>query len=239
MVENFGEIWSKGDWTREARLLIEGIQKLSDVPNLIMFLRHSHRDHISNVEQMANLGLTKQGKEIAILFGKGLPKDKTIHLFYSVVARCKETAESILNGFKQAGGEGKLIGPLEALFHVDGERNYIIEQIFLNPEKELINRWAAGHFSSEKIQPLNIYAQKTAKTVFKLAREAPPNNIDIHVTHDLQVMALRFSWFGIDPCNYWVSYLGGFIIPLNNSRIKFCEKGRIIECKPPHWWKEL
>jgi len=239
MDKSFEEIWSENDWTKEARLLLQGFKEFSDNSNLILFLRHSHRESITNVEEMANLGLTEQGKEVAKILGRNLPKDRTIRLYYSAIPRCKETAKNILKGFKESGGKGKLKGPLKHLYQVDGDVEYIVEQIFSNPDEQLINRWAAGHFPPDKIQPMNIYSHEAAKIVFNLVKDAPSNNIDIFVTHDLQVMALRFSWFGLEPIDYWVSYLGGFLISKTQIKTKLISNGKILKVKTPYWWNNL
>jgi len=204
-----------------------------------MFLRHSHRDSIQNVQEMANLGLTNQGKEIAQIFGKNLPFNKSIRIFHSAIKRCKETAECILEGFLNIGGKGKIIGPFKPLFQVDGDREYIVDQIFNNPDKQLINRWGAAHFPPEKIEPLHIFSKNTAEQIFKMAKEDPTNHIDIYVTHDLQIMAFRYSWFGLDPCDYWVSFIGGFIISKNGNTTRVFNNGKLHEIKPPYWWGNL
>ena len=239
MVTNYEEIWNGSEWTYEARSLIDGINKMSEEPNLIMFLRHSHRESIANVEEMANLGLTEQGKEVAKIFGCKLPLNKSLRFYYSGITRCKETAECVLEGFLQAGGKGKLIKAFKPLYHVDGDPDYIVDQIFRNPDKELTNRWAAGHFPPDKIQPLADYAQETAKKVFDLNKKAPEHTIDIFLTHDLQIMALLFSWFGKDPGEYWVSYLGGFLMSKNETNTKILNRGKIGKVKVPYWWKDL
>ncbi len=239
MLNDSKDLWLNSDWTREARMLINSIEKFPEDSTLIMFLRHSHRESIGDVQEMTNLGLTEEGIEIAKIFGKKLPLNKQIRLYFSAIPRCKDTAEYILEGFSQAGGKGQLKGPLKPLYSVDGDAQFIVKQIFANPEKELINRWAAGHFPPEKFQPLHIYSKKTAKKVFNIAKDAPRNHVDIYVTHDLQIMALRFSWFGLDPGNYWVSYLGGFIFSKNNKGTKILSNGAIIKIKTPHWWMDL
>jgi len=239
MVNQFEEEWTKSDWTQEAINLIEGLKDFSDKSNLIMFLRHSHREPILNVEEMTNLGLTELGKGVAKIFGKNLPKNRTIRLYHSAIARCHETAECILEGFQEVGGKGTLMGPLKPLFQVQGDPEYIVQQIFENPDGQLINRWAAGHFPPVKIQPLNIYSHKTAKKVFNIAKKAPNDNMVICVTHDLQIMALRFSWFGLQPCDYWVSYLRGFIISKGQIKTLFHNNGKLHKVKTPFWWTNL
>jgi len=239
MDKNFEEIWSESDWTREARLLMQGFEEFADNSNLILFLRHSHRESITNVEEMANLGLTELGRELAKMLGSKLPTNRTLRLYYSSIPRCKETARYILKGFRENGGKGKKKGPLLPLYQVEGDVDYIVEQIFSNPDEQLINRWAAGHFPSDKIQPLNIYSHETAKIVFNKVKEAPSNNIDIFVTHDLQIMALRFSWFGLEAKDYWASYLGGFLISKTPLKTKFISNGTIYEAKTPYWWNNL
>ena len=51
--------------------------------------------------------------------------------------------------------------------------------------------------------------------------EAPCHyqTIDIHVTHDLHLLALRLGWFGIPPNKKWISYLGGFAFSIEFTAI--------------------
>ena len=160
MNEEHEKIWKNKKWSREARQLIEGLQKLPKGARVILLLRHSHREQIVNEAQMSKLGLTKQGKEIARLFGKNLPKDRSIQLYHSIAVRCEETAKCILEGFKEIGGQGVLKGPFEELYYIDGNKDYIVDQIFNNSEQNLINRWAAGHFNPEEFEPLIPYSKK-------------------------------------------------------------------------------
>ena len=42
--------------------------------------------------------------------------------------------------------------------------------------------------------------------------------INIHVSHDLFIIGLRYGWFNRIFKKGWVSFLGGFVVSLNNGQ---------------------
>ncbi|MFX0076290.1 MAG: histidine phosphatase family protein [Candidatus Hermodarchaeota archaeon] len=234
---DISNIWQQADWSSEAQGLIEGLKKFPEDSKIILFLRHSQRNEPENFD-VANLNLTPQGREIANLFGKNLPKNKTIRLFHSKADRCRNTAEEILKGFKEVGGDAVLMGDLLPLSHIGIDLNSFLEENKKYNILEIFNRWSAGLYSPETWTPLLTYSQKTARIMWKKIENTPKNTLDIHVTHDLHLLALKFGWFGIPPSKKWINYLGGFAFSFINGEILLYETDKIIKVELPYWWKK-
>lgn len=231
------KIWKKSSWTVEARQIIEAISDFPKNSKIIMILRHSHRKDTDNMEEMSKLGLTPQGQKIAKIFGRNLPKHRKIRLFFSVVPRCRETAESIIQGFKEIRGNGTLIGALEPLYKFSNDGEFVLKQAFKYPGPKFINRWAAGLFPPKSIISFTKYCQSSAVNIWTQNKDKNSNIIDIHITHDLVLLALKLGWFGISPNDKWISYLGGFAFTLQQNKIKLHDGKRIIELEYPYWWQ--
>ncbi|KKM16189.1 hypothetical protein LCGC14_1688390, partial [marine sediment metagenome] len=62
--------------------------------------------------------------------------------------------------------------------------------------------------------------------------------LNIFVTHDLNLMALRFGWFGLPP-ERWVKFLGGFAFAFHEDRILLLDYyGELKKVEIPYWWKK-
>ena len=109
------KIWNEGEWTNEARQIIDGLKKFPENSKIILILRHSHRNPQTSFENGQKTRLTSQGHAIAKKFGENLPCNRNIKIFHSIIWRCEETANNIHEGFKNIGGTGELKGHLEPL----------------------------------------------------------------------------------------------------------------------------
>jgi len=238
MKEDIENIWKESEWTLQAWQLIDGIKRFSENSPIFLILRHSHRIDSNDMKVMANLGLTTKGRKIARIFGCNLPINRFIRLYYSIVPRCQETAEEILKGFESNGGKGTLIGPFEPLYNIGNNSAFVMKQAFKYPGPQFINRWAAGLFPPDSITPFIKYCKNSAKDIWSRDKNISSNDINIYVTHDLILMALRLGWFGISPNTDWVSYLGGFAFILQRNKIKLLDKDKILELEMPYWWQK-
>ncbi len=232
------KIWKEADWTLEARQIIEGLRKFPTDAKIILLLRHSQRNEPELFDKDADLNLTPQGRKIAKYFGKKLPKNRIIRLFHSKADRCMETAIKIINGFKEIGGEAELKGPLLPLYRIGISFDSFSEQNKKYPILEIFHRWSAGLYSPELWTPLIPYSQEAADIMWTQVETAPENTIDIHVTHDLHLLALRFGWFGIPPNKDWISYLGGFAFSFINGRILLYYNNTFNDAEIPYWWNK-
>jgi hypothetical protein len=232
------KIWKKADWPYEARQIIEGLKKFPDKTKIILLLRHSQRNEPDDFDVNADLNLTLQGRKIANHFGKKLPTDKTVRLFHSKADRCRETAEEIFNGFKEIGGEAILIGDLLPLHHIGIDLEFFLEENKKYDILEIFNRWSAGLYSPEHWNSLFLYSQKAADIIWEQIENASEQTLDIHVTHDLHLLALRFGWFGIPPSRKWVNYLGGFAFSFFERRILLYADNKFFNVEMPYWWRD-
>ncbi|MHA1271806.1 MAG: histidine phosphatase family protein [Promethearchaeota archaeon] len=236
-MNKFEKIWKNGKWTEQARDLIEGLKKFPENAKIVLILRHSHRKTSVDPHKLSSLKLTPQGHEIAKIFGKNLPKNRKVRLFHSIVERCKETAEGILEGFKEIGGKGEIVGTLQALYDIGEDSIFIIQKAIEHSGDGFLAKWASGKFSRDKIKPLDEYSQYSAIEIWGLCENAPEGCLDIHVSHDLSIMGFRLGWFGLENKDYWVSFLGGFAFSIYNDKIKLWDRGRMLELDIPDWWK--
>ncbi|TKJ23051.1 MAG: hypothetical protein CEE43_04870 [Promethearchaeota archaeon Loki_b32] len=235
---DINKIWKEADWPSQARQLINGLKKFPDDSKIILLLRHSQRNEPKEFDVDADLNLTNQGREIAKVFGENLPENKPIRFFHSKADRCKETAEEIFNGFKKIGGEAVLEGNLLPLYRIGISIEFFIEENKKYNILEIFNRWSAGLYSPELWAPLTPYSQKAAELMWVKNQESSESLLDIHVTHDLHLLALRFGWFGIPPDKKWINYLGGFAFSFKEDNILLLDSNKLITVEIPYWWKK-
>ena len=116
------QIWEKYPWTKQARNIIDNLDKFPANSKITVILRHSQRyePKLANENELkeANMELTPLGQEFAKVIGGNLPKDRYVRLFHSPSNRCKVTAEKIYQGFKEANGKGNFIGECNALYGI-------------------------------------------------------------------------------------------------------------------------
>ena len=74
-------IWDKKAWTEQAREIIKSLKNPVFDSKSILILRHSQRYEPKLTDVNQYMELTPQGRSIARLFGKKLPKNRTIRLF--------------------------------------------------------------------------------------------------------------------------------------------------------------
>ena len=235
---DINKIWKEADWPSEARQIIEGLKKFPDNSKIILLLRHSQRNEPEEFDVNADLNLTPEGRKIANVFGKNLPKDKSIRLFHSKADRCIDTAEEIFKGFKEIGGEAVLKGNLLPLYRIGISMEVFMEENKKYDILEIFNRWSAGLYSPEFWSPLIAYSQEATELMWVDIENAPERSLDIHVTHDLHLLALRFGWFGIPPSKKWINYLGGFAFSFIDDKILLYNDNKLTTVEIPYWWKK-
>jgi len=101
-----------------------------------------------------------------------------------------------------------------------------------------VQNWIKDVFPRDKAQLISTYSMKSAKIIWNLSHEAPKNGIDIHVTHEIPIMALRFGWFSLLPDKKWVNFLGGIAFTFQNGRILLFDIDDFLTVEVPQWWKK-
>lgn len=233
---NFRTEWMQAEWTKEARNLIEGLNLFPEDSKIILIVRHSYRNSIQTLSDMAGIRLTLLGHEIAEIFGKELPKKKSIRVFHSPIFRCKETAEDILEGVKYVSGKGSMEESLNELYDIGVKPEFFFNEITKYPEMLFLYRWIAGLYPSEKITPFDKYCQNSGQEIWEKNIDAPKGSIDVHVSHDLIILTYRIGWFGLSPNEKWPSFLGGFAFAINKDEIVLLDRGKLVTVEIPYWW---
>jgi len=232
------KIWKESDWTDEARQIIEGLQKFPEDSKIILVLRHSHRNEPTVLKGSQKLRLTPQGHAIAKKFGENLPISRPIKIFHSIIWRCEETANDIHEGFRSRGGESEIKGKLLPLADIGVKTKEFYMNVF-----NFVNvmgafyRWVVGYYDPKDWTPFLEYCQSAARVFLDQVKNSPENGLNIFVTHDFNVMALRFGWFGLQP-KKWVKFLGGFAYTVGEEQTLLLDYGELKPVAVPHWWKK-
>jgi len=232
------KIWKEDEWTTHARQIINGLKIFPENSKIILILRHSHRNEPKILEKVYKLRLTPQGHAIAKKFGENLLKSRPIRIFHSIIWRCEETASNIHVGFKNIGGKSELKGALKILSSIGINEEYFMKQFKHIPFIDIFYRWAVGFYNPKQWTPFIEYCQKTAHLIMNQVNNSPEKGLNIFVTHDLNLMALRFGWFGLPP-ERWVKFLGGFAFAFHEDRILLLDYyGELKKVEIPYWWKK-
>jgi broad specificity phosphatase PhoE len=231
------KLWYETEWTSQARGLIQAIPEFPEESKIILLLRHSHRDEPNEIEEMHHLRLTNEGHEVAKKFGSLLPIKRTVRLFHSIIWRCQETAEDIATGFRTVGGNPEIKGNLLALYHAGTAPNFFIDIFKKEPPIQFMYRWVIGFYSPELIMPFQDYCQNVAKTIMNEVNKAPEKSINIYITHDVFLLALRFGWFAFPPDKNWIPFLGGFAFCIDKTKFLIFDRNQFHHIDSPYWWK--
>lgn len=186
------ETWRSAAWLSSARRNLKWIESQSSSRSIMLFLRHSHREVISDHSVQLSTVLTELGKAMSYEMGRRLPVRLPARVFYSFVPRCYETADEIAKGFREVGGKVVEMEPLEILV----APVIVDDKVWSNLQPDgrnvtdFVNGFADGSFRG-MIEPFENYEGRLmADTVERLQNTESPE-IHIHVTHDLAVMAIK------------------------------------------------
>jgi len=231
------KIWKEGEWTKEARQIIDGLNEFPNNSKIILILRHSHRNESPTLEKAQKTRLTPQGHAIAKKFGESLPSSRSIKIFNSIIWRCEETANDIDEGFKNIGGISQTKGILTPLQSIGiTNREFFLNEFNNVPILDIFYRWAVDFYNPNDWTPFMEYCQSTAQIILDQVKNSPDNGLDIFVTHDFNIMALRFGWFALLPKN-WVKFLGGFAFTIKEDQFLLFDDGELKPVPLPYWWK--
>jgi len=218
MKNKYTDIWKNADWCFQARSITQGLTKFHKDAKVVLFLRHSHRKSSNDPSELQKLGLTAKGHEIAKIFGTFLPYKRSLQIYHSPSPRCQETAKGILKGFRKIGGSGKLMGSTSSLNNTKSKKGFITTQALKYRGIKFIQRWHDDFFPKDSIVPFSDYCTNVYKQIINDLMNTQTIGINIHVSHDLFIIGLRYGWFDRIFKNRWVSFLGGFAVSLNSGQ---------------------
>jgi broad specificity phosphatase PhoE len=174
-----------------------------------IMVRHAERPPLPNVVDSLGIGLTEKGMEDSLNFGRIMARFPTARVWHSPALRCIQTAEGIAQGLQENGTpvqvfqeEWSLCGP------------YVKETDCLLQAEKLGNRfmreWFDGRIDPRIIDPVPDAMHMVLDPI--LAKLAQADGLDIHVSHDWDIMLLREALLGVNyEVEGWLPYLDGLI----------------------------
>jgi len=232
------------EWGGPALKLLAHCRNLDPELPAAMHIRHSERPRIHNSDDLYAC-LNETGKEAARDFGSRLPEGRLYRFHHSYFDRARETAEGILQGIEEAGGEAEMVGTVDLETILDLERyNHYFERDLTGevdtPESaaDYFYKWSSNRYPPDEIVPTLEFAQRCADILKKDLGSQGPRSMEIYVSHDTWVMALMYHWFGLGPPRDWVRFMDGFVLQMAGSKVKAYTRDSAIDIHRPYWWTD-
>jgi broad specificity phosphatase PhoE len=221
--------WNSIEWIGEARALLEWLDTLDSGPALLM-IRHSERPEDIDVPTTIRVDLTESGHDIAVEFGRRLPKNWRTTIFHSPHIRTTQTAERISEGLQEAGGNLSEIERLNVLLGGRGNIERIVTLAHDVGFSEFYWRWKRNELPTETIEPIDDYLIRLTQLIRDRFSKAATNDLHIHVTHDIVIAASRMVYLdlSIDE-GLAVPFLGGYGIARYNQKLVGFRGGNPVE----------
>ncbi len=215
--------------------LLEWIKQI-DSNEMAVLLRHPPRGEPKDREEgYASIPLTPEGEKMAFELGRELSKDALVRVFHSPIPRCKETARCMIEGIASRGGSAVLMG----------ERDFLGPQFITGPKDmgAMIGKIGESGFAREWLNrkldkrimddPYNVASNVINGLVTSLQEKNDLCRIDIHVTHDWNILPVRDLLLNVrHEAMGWPDYLDGVVFTRNDSRVTLRWRG---VAKPLHW----
>jgi broad specificity phosphatase PhoE len=210
--------WETEEWTANAKRLLNWISSIDCERPAMLMVRHSHREKLKDHHDTMNAGLTELGKRLSREMGTLIPTDRNAHIFLSVVPRCYQTAEALMEGFTEQGGEVIDMDPLATLIGPEYSEREVWTNLNPNGENvtQFVNRWANDEFQG--IESFEGYKTRLMADTVKRMLDIHDNQLHIHVTHDLALMCTKRILLN-RPLTYndREPYLGGLGITIDDE----------------------
>jgi hypothetical protein len=186
-----------------------------------LLIRHSNRYPIpKGMIEHRDVPLTTEGRKLAYQFGKKLPKSYSIRLYYSPIPRCRETAEYLMKGIRNNYGSATLMGEKDFLYINLIDQREIVRILEKIGHHNFGYSWLKGKLDQGIIEPPQKVASKIIEGIITLMKKGIQNCIDIHITHDLNILSVRDVISSIKNENFdWPEYLDGIIVTQNEENV--------------------
>jgi len=219
--------------------VLEMIEKMADgrTPSAV-FIRHAQRHPITDPSDPTLAELTEEGMAHARAFGARISGFRHLRLFHSPVKRCEQTAVCIAQGAAEKGLKVELCGR-EATLGVD----YILDlneagRLTLLHGEHFVRLWFGGEIDRGIIRPArDIAIEKLEKITQRLADPMEQGaRLDIHVSHDWNVLILREFMLGVrHEDTGWLTFLDGMGFSRRNGELA-AVYGQTSSHRPLPWF---
>ncbi|OPY34279.1 MAG: Histidine phosphatase superfamily (branch 1) [Methanomassiliicoccales archaeon PtaU1.Bin124] len=183
------------------------LEALKGKERAAIIVRHAERPALTSVVDSLGVGLTEKGMADALAFGRSIPFFPVVRVWHSPSLRCIQTAEQIALGMKENGSsvllfrdDWTLCGP------------YVKETECLLMAERLGDRfmreWFEGRMDPRIIDPVPDATKMVLGPILSKLDDA--GGLDIHVSHDWDIMLLRESLLGMKyETEGWLPFLDG------------------------------
>ncbi len=183
--------------------------------HIILLMRHSAREYEPGRHDLLN-PLTEEGRMLAKDLGRKLPKSVIIRGYTSPAERCVDTAEQIMAGHKENGGQVMRNRVVEALgvFYVLDQMKMFMAMQAAGGLVGFQRQWFSGEVSPDILMPADLSANLIAGLAKeKLKEKLSEPRVDLMVSHDFTLYLLKHQLLGQDSERYPnVIYLDGIAI---------------------------
>ncbi len=224
--------WSDLKWLEGARRLLKWLNTVKEDLPVLLLIRHSHRTAITSLDEMRATGITDMGRAAAQEFGRRLPNTRQLELYHSFVSRCKETAESIAEGFRTIGGTVRNIVSTDLLVGPNVTDERIWDHLGTDGDNvvSFVNMWHQSKFTPEQMETRDSFSRRISEVIIQGLKRATRGTLQIYVTHDVFLISTR----SVLVTDYLVpgarpTYLGGYGLVFDNNRLLLFDGEQIIE----------
>ncbi|MDW5562211.1 MAG: histidine phosphatase family protein [Methanomassiliicoccus sp.] len=182
-----------------------------------MIVRHAERHAVGDIGHSLEVGLTTKGREDSVAFGRSISGSRPVRLFHSPAVRCRETALGIAEGLRSNGHQVIFLeeSPLLCAPYLKDSR------VLGDADRlghEFMRAWFDGRFDPRWLLPTSEAADMVLSQVIDGLSSASADHLDIHVSHDWEVVLLREELLGIRYEDAgWVDYLTGIAFTVTGS----------------------
>jgi len=189
-------------------LLDQGIKKIS------VLIRHSDRFFSKNAGLEAFMGLTDEGKNLAVDFGAGLRSNPLPELYSSFLGRCVETAYLIDKGFTNRNNQTidhNRLNDLLAPFYIKDMEKAV--NLVKKQETELFLRnWFDNNIDENIMENPERTSDTLSEFMIERIKKLKENKIAICASHDWNIFPLKEFKLGLKHETAGdVGYLDGVI----------------------------
>ena len=165
--------------------------------SIAIMIRHAERHPIDTMANALEARLTAKGKKDAFKLGQRLARFSPINIYHSPVSRCRETADSLLEGIVRSEHEATIVGYLLELGgpYITGNWDAIVKNIEHFGHSLFIRKWFDNEFTPQLIMSLPEAAHTQLNILINQLRSNSSSSINI--THDWNIMILREYYFNL------------------------------------------
>jgi len=206
--------------------LLRTLVGVADRPGPVaVLLRHSARERLTDTRSSPLVPLSDEGRAAARAFGRGLPPGRRVVLRHSWVDRCRETADRIAEGYREAGGRAEVAGadePLGASYVRDLDA---LASLADAQGRGFVRPWLDGTADPAAIAPPAEAAAGMTDRIAALLAGSAPGDLHLLVTHDWNVLVVREVCLGVRHEDVgWADYLDGVVFRPDGGGIEMIWK---------------